>query len=93
MLTHGGNTVTLPLALSSLRELRVIIMLGLWELWQHINDMVFDGATPSLQMTLRNIDREGRNWRADGLLQGDLDFFFSGLVRWMLWRVVDLNSS
>ena len=59
MLTHGGNTVTLPLALSSLRELRVNIMLGLWELWQHINDMVFDGASPSLQMALGILIEKG----------------------------------
>ena len=57
----------------------MIITLGLRELWKHRNDIVFDGATPSLVQALRGIDREGRTWRSAGLLKGSLDFFFDGL--------------
>lgn len=63
------------------RDLRAIITLCLWETRKHRNAIVFDGGSPSLQLALRNIEREGRTWKSTGLLKGDLVFFFGGLSR------------
>lgn len=60
-----------------LRGLRVIITLTMWEVWKHRNDVVFDGATPSVQKGISNVAKEGRTWCAFDLLKGDFSLFRS----------------
>jgi hypothetical protein len=64
------------------RTMRALCLLGMWVIWTHRNDIVFNGASPSTVQVLRRIEREGRTWRQAGLLIGDLDGVFAGLVRW-----------
>lgn len=61
-----------------------LLGIGMWELWKHRNDIVFNGAAPSLARLTRRIDSEGRAWRQAGLLKGDLDGFFTGLATWVV---------
>lgn len=65
------------------KDLKALITLTLWEIWKHRNDVVFDGASPSTRQVIKNIDREGRTWRAVGLLKGEMDFFFGGISTWV----------
>lgn len=38
-------------------------------LWKHRNDIVFNGALPSVDGVLKQTDVKGQNWRAAQLLQ------------------------
>ena len=58
-----------------LREWTIMVLV-MWELWKHMNVVVFDGATPSIQRVMRKVDSEGCAWRQAGLLKGNLDFLF-----------------
>lgn len=53
------------------KETWAIIALVAWQLWKHRNDIVFNGASPSADVVLRQIDLEGQDWRAAGLLRED----------------------
>ena len=66
------------------RTTRALCLLGMWVIWKHRNDTVFNGASPSTAQVLGRIEREGRAWRQAGLLKGDLDGVFAGLARWGL---------
>ena len=55
------------------RTTRALCLLGMWVIWKHRNDIVFNGASPSTAQVLGRIEREGRAWRQAGLLKGDLD--------------------
>ena len=37
------------------KELRAFFTLVLWKLWKHRNAILFDGATPSLEMVVRRV--------------------------------------
>lgn len=65
------------------KNIRAIVVLVMWAIWKHRNDVVFDEATPSIPRVSKVIEREGRCWRQAGLLKGDLDAFFGGVTRWV----------
>jgi hypothetical protein len=48
------------------------VALIFWCLWRHRNDVVFEGATASPHMVIRNIRREAELWKAAGLFKADL---------------------
>ena len=64
------------------KELRALLTLGLWELWKHRNAVVFDGASPSLEVVVRRVVAEGRAWQQASLLKGEVDITFQLLVGW-----------
>lgn len=64
------------------KELRAIFTLVLWELWKHRNAIVFDGATPSLEVVATRIVIEGRAWQQAHLIKGELDILFEMLLGW-----------
>ena len=47
----------------------MVITLAAWTLWKHMNDIVLNGALPSTDKVLEQIDMEGQNWRATTLLR------------------------
>ena len=51
--------------------MRAKCLLVMWIIWKHRNDIVFNGATLSIQAVLDSIMSEGHNWRAAGLLRID----------------------
>ena len=51
------------------KETWTMITLVAWTLWKHRNDIVFNGASPSVNEGLRQIEAEGQNWRAVALLR------------------------
>ena len=55
-----------------IRDLRTSLALVVWALWNHRNDIVFDGATPSVGRVLEIIRVEGETWRVAGLFKGSL---------------------
>lgn len=46
-----------------------MISLVTYTLWKHMNDILFNGASPSVDVVLKQIDIEGQNWRAANLLR------------------------
>lgn len=64
------------------KELRPIFTLVLWELRKHRNAIVFDGATPSLEVVSTRIVTEGRAWKRAHLIKGELDSIFALLLGW-----------
>lgn len=59
---------------------RALCLLGMWQLWKHRNDIVFNGAHPAIATVLRRVEEEGRVWRREGLFKGELDVFFAGIA-------------
>ena len=51
------------------KETWTVITLVLWQLWKHRNDIVFNGALPSVEEVLVKIELEAQDWRAAGLLR------------------------
>ena len=51
------------------KEAWTVITLVLWMLWKHRNDIVFNGASPSVDDLLVKIELEAQEWRAAGLLR------------------------
>mgnify|MGYP006267317823 FL=1 len=51
------------------KEAWTVITLVLWMLWKHRNDIVFNGASPSVDDLLVKIGLESQDWRAAGLLR------------------------
>jgi hypothetical protein len=49
-------------------------------MWRYRNDVVFEGAAPSLLAVVRLIRREAELWKADGLFKTEL----AQLDRWRL---------
>lgn len=47
-----------------------------------MNAIVFNGASPSLQMVVMHIVTEGRAWQQASLLKGEVDSMFELLVGW-----------
>ncbi|XBH56627.1 hypothetical protein VPH35_078410 [Triticum aestivum] len=43
-------------------------LLGLWMIWKHRSDMVFNGATPSVSTYIDQIEKEGELWAKVGLI-------------------------
>jgi hypothetical protein len=41
-------------------------------LWRHLNDIVFEGATPSFGFVIRKILAEAEVWRVVGLFKAKL---------------------
>ena len=64
------------------KELRALLTLGLWELWKHRNAVVFDGASPSLEVVGRRVVAKGRAWQHAGLLKGEVDITLQLLAGW-----------
>lgn len=50
-------------------------LLGMWMLWKHRNDIVFNGASPSIARITERLGEEGRIWRKAGLMKGDDEGF------------------
>lgn len=65
------------------KDIRAILILGLWKLWKHRNAIVFDGVSPSLRQVMCRIESEGRVWRMTGLLKDDLEVFFGRMHVWV----------
>lgn len=61
------------------RNMRTILVLTPWELWKHRNAVVFDGATPSMEVMISRVRSEGYVWLSVGLLKGNVDPFFGRL--------------
>lgn len=70
----------------SMKELRTIILLVMWELSKHRNAIVFDGATPSLRVLLQTVEREGWAWKDAGRLKGDVGALLRAVARWESMR-------
>lgn len=51
------------------KETWTVIALVAWMLWKHRNDIMFNGASPSADSVLKQIDMEGQNWRVAALLR------------------------
>lgn len=51
------------------RSTRVLCLLGMWMTWKQMNDVVFNGATPSTAQCITNIEEEGKLWVKAGLLR------------------------
>lgn len=51
------------------KETWTIITLVAWMLWKHINDIVFNGVSPSASEVLKKFDLEGQDWRTATLLR------------------------
>lgn len=66
----------------SRKDLHTIFALSIWELWKHRNAIVFDGASPSIELLLRRMRSEGMVWSSVGLLKGNVDPFFRRVERW-----------
>lgn len=64
------------------RDIRALLLLGMWELWKHRNAIVFDGATPSLSHVISRIVLEGRTWKRASLFKGDVEPIFRAVERW-----------
>lgn len=54
---------------------RAKCLLGMWMIWKHWKDIVFNGASPSLSRTVRWIREEGRIWTKAGLFKEDVRGF------------------
>jgi hypothetical protein len=54
------------------RDLWTAVTLVCWCLWRHRNDIVFEGATPSLSEVVTRILDEAELWRVAGLFRGSL---------------------
>jgi hypothetical protein len=59
------------------KDLRAIILLGLWKLWKHRNAIVFEGASPSVELVGLKILSEAKAWEQAGIIKGDVEQFFS----------------
>ena len=53
------------------KSTRAKCMLGMWIIWKHRNDIVFNSVVPSLFATLLRIREEGVLWVRAGLLKGN----------------------
>ena len=62
------------------KELRALLTLGLQELWKHRNAVVFDGASPSMEVVVRRVVVEGRAWQQASLLKGEVGSMFELLI-------------
>ena len=51
------------------QEIWTVMILVTWTLWKHRNDIVFNGASPSRDYVLKQIDVNEQDWRAANLLQ------------------------
>ena len=73
MPTADATLVQWWTALTPQRQLRkeiwTVVTLVAWTIWRHRNDIVFNGASPSADVVLRRIDKEGQDWRAASLLR------------------------
>lgn len=57
------------------RSTRAKCLLGMWMVWKHRNDIVFNGATTSLTKTMEWIREEGRLWAKAGLFKDEIKGF------------------
>ena len=55
------------------RPTRAMCLLGMWMLWKHRNDIVFNGASPSFKRITQRIEEEDKLWRTAGLFRSDGD--------------------
>lgn len=50
------------------RTTRAKCLLGLWMIWKHRNDVIFNGAMPSVSACIDQIEKEGGLWAKAGLI-------------------------
>ena len=55
-----------------IRDIWTALALVCWTMWSHQNDIVFNGAAPSLGVVLRTIREEAELWRTARLFRGCL---------------------
>ena len=61
---------------------RAKCLLGMWMIWKHWNDIVFNGVTPSVTQTIQRIRDEGKLWAKAGLFEGEAQRLGVDLVDW-----------
>lgn len=61
---------------------RAKCLLVMWIIWKQRNDVVFNGATPSIQRTMQRIQEEGKLWAKAGLFKEDSIGFEVDHVAW-----------
>lgn len=64
------------------KNMRALVTLALWELWKHRNSIVFEGASPSLEVVITRIVEEGNAWNRAGRLKGEWEMISAELQRW-----------
>lgn len=55
------------------KDLHTVMLLVHWEVWKHRNAIVFDNATPAMNVVMNRIYEEGKAW----LKAGKFRFFLS----------------
>lgn len=63
------------------KDFHTIKLLVLWTIWKHRNDIVFNNASPSMEVILRRIYDDGQAWHLAGLLRGEVSGLFSRLFK------------
>ncbi|PNT71938.1 hypothetical protein BRADI_2g37589v3, partial [Brachypodium distachyon] len=61
---------SLPFLRQARRDFRMGIILVLWTIWNHWNDVVFNGTTPSLQLVVHCLQEELGRWAHAGVFRG-----------------------
>lgn len=64
------------------KDLHTVMLLVHWEVWKHRNAIVFDNATPAMNVVMNRIYEEGKAWLKAGKFRGNTDSFFLRLFRW-----------
>ncbi|PNT67860.1 hypothetical protein BRADI_3g33026v3, partial [Brachypodium distachyon] len=61
---------SLPFPRRARRNFRTGIILVLWTMWNHRNDVAFNGVSPSLQLVVLCLQEEFGRWAHAGLFRG-----------------------
>lgn len=65
------------------RDIRAILILGLWVLWKHRNLVVFDGVSPSVTAVAAHFEVECRAWCEARFIKGGIDQFLGVVAAWV----------
>ncbi|KAE8786345.1 40S ribosomal protein S5-1 [Hordeum vulgare] len=60
------------LGIMNMQVLLGMVCLTTWMLWKHHNTIVFDNATPNVELHVYKIIEKGKAWVTPGLLKGNL---------------------
>ena len=67
-----------------IKDLRTVMLLVMWELWEHRNTIVFHGDSPSIERLIQKVKSEAKVWATAGLIKRELESFRSSLYRWAM---------